>query len=81
MNRVRNVTLALATGLLAAVVSLAQQDETAEQPQVKSEDEASVKAKGDSARAPARKEKASDDDFVPSEEISEDLSVPFPADI
>ena len=76
-------TLCLPLVLLPAASSISQPNDSAEadaqNSSVASEDE-KLKEKAKS-KSVAKSKKDVSDDFIPSEEISEDLSVSFPVDI
>ena len=71
----------LYTLILILTVSLATAQETAPQNQQKKPADNTVTKQSEPAKPAAKKKTQTPDTFVPSEAISEDLSVSFPVDI
>ena len=74
-------SLTLSLILFSGVESFAQQTEKPEPPAATPEKEATPVRKSNPETEIKKKDNKAPDIFVPSEEISEDLSVSFPEDI
>ena len=83
MRTLKNLAISLLSCLVLSS-AVAQAQETSEETKTEKETKVETEAKATSAPTPKKKNtniKKTNDTFIPSEEISEDLSVSFPVDI